>query len=370
MKIVFVTYNYSKEFNCPEKWLHRIRAFIGILEYLGKKHTVISIEQINYEGELFRNDVHYIFLNYKNNKSYFPVQLHNFIKKQAPDIVFINGLHYPVQVLQLRIHLEKTVKIIGLHHAEKPFNWPRNYLQKIADKCISAYMFTSVEMAKAWIEKGIIANNRKIWGIMEASSIFNPVNKQLSKQKTGVNDNLVFLWVGRLNENKDPLTVLKAFLQFTKYNSEARLYMIYHTTELLDEILKLITEEDPDKCVVLIGKVPHDEMLYWYNSTDFIISGSHYEGSGVAVCEAMSCGCIPILTNIPSFSMMTKNGKCGKLYNAGDEVALLNALLETEKMNIGEEQKKVLEQFNAQLSFNAIAKHIDAHISSLFLSNI
>ena len=73
--------------------------------------------------------------------------------------------------------------------------------------------------------------------------------------------------------------------------------MIYQTEELLVEIKNIIEKENKN-AIQLVGNIPHNEMLYWYNSADFIISGSHYEGSGTAVCEAMSCGCIPITTNI------------------------------------------------------------------------
>ena len=111
-------------------------------------------------------------------------------------------------------------------------------------------------------------------------------------------------------------------------------------------------------------------MQYWYSSADFIISASHYEGSGVAVCEAMSCGCIPILTNIQSFRKMTGPGpqgsvsKCGLLYEPGDDEGLLKILLQTDTLNMEEERNKVLQQFNTELSFEAIAKKINAIINT------
>ena len=81
-------------------------------------------------------------------------------------------------------------------------------------------------------------------------------------------------------------------------------------------------------------------MQLWYNSADFIISGSHYEGSGVAVTEAMSCGCIPVVTDIPSFRSMTGQGKCGLLFKPGNEQDLLAALLKTKEMDMEIEKSK------------------------------
>ena len=201
---------------------------------------------------------------------------------------------------------------------------------------------------------------------MEASSVFYVMEKEKARAKTGVTGDISFLWVGRLDANKDPLTVIKAFGDFIKYQPSAKLYMIYHTDELYEEIASYCEKETILEIgIKLVGKVLHDEMLYWYNSVDFIVSGSHYEGSGVAVCEAMSCGCIPILTNIQSFRTMTGPGKCGLLYQPGNEEDLLVMLLKTKELNIETERGRVLRQFKDELSFDAIARKINQVITSL-----
>jgi glycosyltransferase involved in cell wall biosynthesis len=141
--------------------------------------------------------------------------------------------------------------------------------------------------------------------------------------------------------------------------------VIYQTTELLDKIKKLLAERNNRDSILLVGKKEHSEMLYWYNSADFIISASHYEGSGIAVCEGMSCGCIPLLTNIPSFRKITSNGNCGVLYDIDEADGLFNALTQTQFLNIEAEKEKVLKQFDEDLSFNAIAKQIAEKIDTL-----
>src|SRR3569833_1874946 len=104
------------------------------------------------------------------------------------------------------------------------------------------------------------------------------------------------------------------------------MYMIYHTDELLEPMQTIINLSPNKKAIQLVGKLPHSELQYWFRSADFILSASHYEGSGTAICEAMSCGCVPIVTDIPSFRMITNNGRCGLLYEPGNEISLLDAL--------------------------------------------
>ena len=366
MKIVSTSYVNTPEYADPESWLDRISFYTGILEELAKQYQVESIEQINYTGKLKRNGVLYHFLNYKRPKQYFPFKLHRYIKKIKPDIVFVNGFIFPLQTIQLKWKLGKNVKIIVINHAEQPSRGIRKFLQRIADRYVQTYFFTSGEMGIEWVEKEIIAHERKIEEVMEVSSVFNVIDKKTALSRTNVTGNPVFLWVGRLNTNKDPLTVVRAFSEFVQHELSSKLYMIYHTEDLKEEVLQLIQANSQlqDK-VIMIGKVSHTELLYWYNSSDFIISASRYEGSGVSVCEAMSCGCIPILTNIPSFRMMTGRGKCGLLYEPGNTEHLLPTLLKTNQMNIEIEREKTLKQFDDELSFPAIAKKITKVIDSI-----
>jgi glycosyltransferase involved in cell wall biosynthesis len=135
--------------------------------------------------------------------------------------------------------------------------------------------------------------------------------------------------------------------------------MIYQTDELLPEMKDLInTDNKTRESIVLVGKVEHRQLQSWYNAADFFISGSHYEGSGISVCEAMSCGCIPVLTNIISFRRMTGPGKCGFLYEPGNADQLSSILLKTKELDIEFEKRKALKQFTNELSFQAIAKKI------------
>jgi glycosyltransferase involved in cell wall biosynthesis len=366
MKIVSTSYTNTKEFIDPEAWLQRINFYTGILEELAKKHQVESIEQINYSGVLERKGVKYHFLNFKKPTLYFPLRLHSYIKKLKPDIVFVNGFIFPLQIIQLRVKLGSAVKIIVINHAEKPAKGIRKFLQQQADRFVDTYFFTAKEMGTAWVQQGIIAHADKIAEVMEASSVFSIMDKETAISRTGVTGNSVFLWVGRLDVNKDPLTVIKAFTIFIQEQPAAKLYMIYHTEELINEIEILCKKNEKlSNAVIMVGKVAHNQMQYWYSSADFIIAASHYEGSGVAVCEAMSCGCIPLLTNIPSFNKMTGPGKCGLLYKAGNDSKLLKILLQTTTLNIENEQAKTLRQFNTELSFEAIAKKIEQVIALL-----
>ena len=61
-------------------------------------------------------------------------------------------------------------------------------------------------------------------------------------------------------------------------------------------------------------------------AADLFVLGSHQEGSGYSVIEALACGLPPIVTDIPSFRSLTGEGAVGALWPCGDSRALCEAL--------------------------------------------
>ena len=352
-------YTRSPSFQTPEAWLQRLEGYTGILYALAKYHKVISIEQIDFAGEYNREGVSYHFLNLPDQSRLFPRRLHQQVKKLAPDIVIVHSLHFPLQLIQLRWLLGKDVKIFIQHHAEKSGTGLKKYAQRMADHSINGYFFAAAAMADEWLLKKIIRSQKKIFEIMEASSAFKEKPAGLSRTVTGIHGDPVFLWVGRLDSNKDPLLVVRSFMRFQAHHPGATLYLIYTGVELLPDLTALCKQLDRGADVIhLVPGQKHAAMNDWFASADFIISSSHYEGSGVAICEAMSCGCIPVLTDIPSFRMMTADGSCGILYAAGDETALEEALEKCMHTDRQVFRKRVLRRFSRKLSFDGIAADI------------
>jgi glycosyltransferase involved in cell wall biosynthesis len=360
VKFLFASYVRSSGFTNPEDWLRRLAAYFGVLEALALEHEVISIEQIGCTAKVEKNGVQYYFMDFGNRaRLLFPYRLHRFIKKQKPDIIIIHGIVFPLQVMQLRLQAGRKTKIIVQSHSN---HLPGKYtaiLQRLADRWIDAYFFTAMESAHEWVGKKLIGDPKKIKEVMVGSSVFVAVDKTKARELLGIPQNTpVFLWVGRLDSNKDPMTVLKTFLRFVAQYAGARLYFIYQAEDMLGRIKSYLSENDPAATVKLVGKVEHQRMADWLSSTDYFISSSWQEVFGAAVVEAMSCGCIPIVTDIPSFRQITAEGDCGFLYERGNENELLQRLEETIHADTAAIRARIRQQYQDNLSFQAIAKRI------------
>lgn len=356
MKIIHLSFVRIPDYSDPQLWLERLGFYTGILEAMATQLDTHSIHCINRNGVVTCNHVHYHFVPLTRLQQLFPLSFNSYVKQLEPDVLIIHGLHFSWQIFLLCLQLKTSVKIYVQHHAERPLTYHRYLLQRINDRFISGYFFASRELAFPWLKKRQIANSEKVIQLMEASSSFFPLKKANAQTFTQTNGSPVYLWVGRLEANKDPLTLVKAFANFAERTSDATLYMVFQQDDLLTKV-RAVADAYANN-IFLVGKVHHSDLIYWYNSADFIISTSHYEGSGIAVCEAMSCGCIPILSDIPSFRMMTKDGSHGLLFDTGEEKSLAAALAKSLTLDKEEMRTQVLRYFDQELSFKAIAQKI------------
>ena len=130
--------------------------------------------------------------------------------------------------------------------------------------------------------------------------------------------------------------------------------MIYSDAELLNEVTSFIDFFGLKERIKLRANVPNDQMNQWYSGADYFIAASHYESGGTALCEAMACGCVPIVTGIASFEKVTNGGQCGYLFPPNDSSALLNILYSLNDIQRQTKSRSAIEQFNKELSYEAI----------------
>lgn len=302
----------------------------------------------------------------RNRFFYTPFSLYLFIRKHKPDVIIVHGFVFPFQFLWLLFFKRRRTKIIVQHHAEKPFvNRIKRWLQKISYSRADAYLFASKELADVYLAESIIHDTHKIYEVMEGSTLFVKKDKPAARLKLKIKKEPVFLWVGRLDENKDPFTVLKAIKKYKETGASFKLFVIYGTNELENEVTKYISENNLADHVNLIGAVDHSELETWFNAADYFIAASHYEGSGYALCEAMACCCLPIITAIPSFLKMTNNGNCALLFEPGNSDALFKHLISLKDLDHQQWSDKVMLQFKNELSFKAIGSKIEALANKL-----
>ena len=278
------------------------------------------------------------------------------ITQAQPDIVHVQGLTAPVQT-RLLTRTFRRVPILAQDHASHPPSGLRRRLHRWGFHDLSAVAFTAREQARPFVDAGILRPDLPVFEVVEGSSHCTPGDQAAARDKCGLVGDPCLLWVGRLDGNKDPLAVLNAVDEVLAELPDLRLWCLYTEAPLLDVVqARLQSSPRLREAVHLLGKVPHDEVEEFYRAADFFVLGSHSEGSGFSLLEALACGTTPLVTAIPSFRKITGNGEVGELFPVGDAQALARLLSEWARRDRRRLRQAARRHFEQCLSYDAIGR--------------
>lgn len=360
MKVAYINYYFDKDIT-DETYFTRYPSIHGWCKAVADTGISVTVYQRFNKNLVFKKDnvLYNLIQDSKDcNLSLLsnPAVFHKKILNKNFDIIHINSFDYTFQAFLLKTKA-KTSRIIIQHHAEKPWRGIKKYFQKFFLRYIDGVIFSSKEILKEWINNGVMNSEIVFAEIIENSTGFIPGDKIIARGKTGITGNPVFLWVGRLNENKDPLTVISGFKILLNEYPEAKLYMIYSENDFELKVIEYINSSKYLKeSIKLLREIDHKLLNDFYNSADYFVLGSHYESSGYSLIEAMACGVTPIVTNIPSFKTITQNGARGSLWEAGNVISFYETVRNVLILNKEELSKGNVDIFNTELSFSAISR--------------
>lgn len=331
--------------NYVEHMKDRLR--LEVIKHIGNKKTRVG------EHPGFR------FFPGKNGFFHIPFYTLRYVKKCDPDIVLVQGVIFPFQLMVMRGFLGKKAKIIAMHQADYPPHGLKKLFQKLADRCTDAYLFTSYGNAKEWLDTGMINNREKVYEVPATLTGFSKLNKETARRKLFMDGGPHYLWVGRLNANKDPMTILAGFEKYASVAPGAKLHMIYQWDELLPQVRAYI-ELHPvlQNTVLLHGYVAYDDLPVWYSAADFYISGSHREGGSAGLLEAMACGCIPIVTSIAPAMKVICNGKYGFYFEPGNVREFTGRLFASAVVNRQDFSGEIESHFTKEYSLAAVTERL------------
>lgn len=376
MKVVNLFYFYDERITDERALIRHYYTTTGWAEALLQQGIrSILVTRFGRDAAYEQNGVDHLFIKDGRGGSFrnwqVPLKFLWQVKQLDADVIHVHSLTRSLSTFLLRLLLPRKTAIIVQHHGgPAPARWKRalhNLLNSVAD----AFFFTTQEQGAVWLMR--TTPYHKVLPVLEGATFFNydrrdkdqpPVydNRALARQQTGLQGNPVWLWVGRLDHNKDPLTVLEGFAQWIRRYPQATLYMIYSDALLEPAVVQRI-DQDPllTRQVRLLGFVAHESIASYYQSADYFVLGSHYEGSGYALSEALRCGCVPVVTDIPSFRMMTDEGRLGALWQAGDANSLVLAAGQAMRAPLQEAGARCIAFWQQHCSFEAIARVAAIH---------
>lgn len=281
------------------------------------------------------------------------------VARLAPDLVHVNGLMFPGMFLALAERLDETCAIVAQDHSGAVPSastltrlWTGRRWRR-AFAALDACSFTARELARPWRDAGL-PDACPVLEIPEASTSFEPICREDARAQTGVHGAPAILWVGRAHPAKDPTTMATAVESIVSMLPDAHVWVLVSTTDDRAILQRLLAASTASSRVHIAGPVPHAQMPAYYSAADVLLSTSRHEGSGYAVIEAMACGAVPCVSDIPSFRTLV--GSCGVLWPVGDARACAAAVVDVAGHVGADKRREVRRHFVDCVSWPVIGR--------------
>jgi glycosyltransferase involved in cell wall biosynthesis len=363
LRVAQISFYMDPAGRSPRELLSAWPTLANVAECAALAGVAVSVIQASAHREQFlHNQVRYDFLpcarvdTDAKRRADFAKLLHEL----GPQVLHVQGLGFPHDIAALA-RLLPGVPIVLQDHADRlPRFWRRAALKR-SFAVIAGVTFCARAQADPFIAAGVIRPATKVYEVPESTCRFAPGEREAARAQAGVSGEPLLLWVGHLNDNKDPMTVLAAVSAAARDLPGLQLWCCFVAAPLLREVQSRI-DADPALRgrVHLLGRVPHDRIEMLMRAADIFISGSHREGSGYSLIEALACGAAPAVTDIPSFRTLTCNGQVGRLWPCGDAAALAAAIRDLAGEASSSSRARVRAHFERELSCAAVGAKLAA----------
>lgn len=367
MHCVQVNFFLDRQARAPRRLLEEWYSLPQVADAVASSGTRVSVVQASQHRERFRHgEADYCFLPpapgglLAQGKEFAGL-----LESLRPDVFHVHGLAFSSDMQALRAAAPDVPMLLQDHADRVPRFWRRGRMKRglaIAD----AVSFCAAEQARPFREADLIPAAMPVYEIPESTSQFRCLDRHEARAVSGITGDPCVLWVGHLDGNKDPLTVLDAVALAAAKLPGLRLWCVFGEAPLRAEVeRRLLQDPALGQRVALLGRVPHARIESLMCAADLFVLGSHREGSGYSLIEALSCGLPPAVTDIPSFRALTGDGAVGRLWPTGDARACAGALVDLASQPRAAARAAVRAHFDAHLSAESVGRRFTAAYAAI-----
>ena len=228
--------------------------------------------------------------------------------------------------------------------------WSTNFFKRSIFKFFLKYpdevIVNSRELKKE-IDKEFNVNSECIYNPLNKSEILKSIKTK--KNMFGVDKKILkILFIGRLVNQKDPFTFIKAIRNIPK-NIKYKSFIV-GSGHLKEEILKFIRENNLSDKLIHIDYTR--KAMQYLNQCDLFILSSKFEGLPNVLLEAQLLKKFIISTNCPTGPKeILLNGKAGDLIDSNNPKTLTQKII-----NFHKNKKKILKKKKILLGYNQLQR--------------
>jgi glycosyltransferase involved in cell wall biosynthesis len=217
------------------------------------------------------------------------------IKEFRPDIIHA---HYATSYGLIGAILSKEIPFMLTCHGSDALITPKkNFLYNLA------FRFTVKKAKRVTVVSMAILDSIFKMGIRHNNivNIYNSVDTSIFFLEKDHSSRISYSFVSSRNFEQiyNHEYFVNIFNRISKAYPESSIKYAGNGSEL-EKVQSLVSELDLNQKVEFSGFIHQTELAKLYNNSIFYVSASLSDGSSAALLDAMSCGCIPIVSDIPS----------------------------------------------------------------------
>ncbi len=146
-------------------------------------------------------------------------------------------------------------------------------------------------------------------------SRFRPLGRAAARHQLGINGHKVLLFVGRIEALKGVDLLLRTTAHL-ETDAEVQVLVVGSDGDgsgELDRLRRLADDLDVGESVEFVGRVPQEQLAWYYSAADVCVIPSFYESFGLAALESMACGTPVVSSRVGGLSTIVEHGRTGYL---------------------------------------------------------
>lgn len=364
LSAVHVSFYLDPQGRAPSRLLHDWPSLVDVAEAAANAGVRVTVVQACRDaGVVHHRGIDYHFMNPATASARLAdsPQFLRLIRDLKPDLFHVHGLGFPDDVRRLATLIPEVPILIQDHADRPPRFWRRRRRSRRGLSLAAAVFFCARAQAAPFVRARLLHPDVRICQVPESSSHFTPGDRPEARRLCALSGDPALLWVGHLDRNKDPLTVLEGIRRVLPSLPRLQLWCCYGKSPLMAQVQRRLQRDTRLRaCVHLLGEVPRSRVQELMRAADLFILGSHREGSGYALIEALASGLPCVVPDIPSFRVLTGNGATGRLWRCGDAGSLSRALLQIACADLAPLRTATRAFFETEISFDAVGRRLAA----------
>ena len=276
----------------------------------------------------------------------------------GPDVVHLVGLmtwrnQGPCAAWARRKGRVMTASDHGGRPERHPIAWLR---QRRTSAGLDAVFLPSAARKTMWRRGSIWPRDCEARILPEATTEFRLLDRNEAQAATGMHGEPIICWTANLIPDKRPMLALQAFEKVLDAWPTARLYMAYRFDDMLPE-LRAYAARSPrlESATAFMGTLSREAMEHVYNSADIFLTTSSREIGSISLAEAFACGTQPVCFDLPSYRVLTGEGRFAAVVQDPTPDAFARAILSCARRTPSGLRTRLRDHFDKSLGYPALA---------------